>query len=173
MKSLIGLVLTASLSAGPCLAADYYVAAHYQTQTGDGEADLLVNQDSIHDKEGQVRIAELVQVNAGNQTVTAYASEMDCGAKSWRVTSQTDFDSQGRIGAYHRVPETPPPFAPVSDGSPAAEALAFVCGWPGTEAGAAKFTAPDEVKLAASVAPSLKLSFEADNDGPPRAAPAR
>jgi len=157
MKLLIGLVVTASLLAGPCLAADYYVAAHYQTQTGDGEADLLVNGDSIHDKEGGVRIAALVQVNAGNQTVTTYASEMNCGAKSWRVTSQTDFDSQGRIGAYHRVPETPPPFAPVSDGSPAAEALAFVCAWPAAKAAAAKFIARDEVSLAAAVAPTLKI----------------
>jgi hypothetical protein len=173
MRRLTGLVLALSSLAGPCLAADYYVAARYQTQTGDGEAALLVNDGSIHDKDGGVRLASLVQVNAGNQTVSSYASEMDCAAKSWRVTSQTDYDSQGRIGGFHRVPQTPPAFAPVAAGSPAAEALAFVCGWPGAKAGAAKVTARDEVSLAALVAPTLKLSFEPDNDGPPRAAPAR
>lgn len=176
MRRLSGFVFTISsllfLPAGSCLAADYYVAAHYQTQTGDGEADLLVDGGSIHDKEGGVRVASLVQVNAGNLTVSAYASEMDCAAKSWRVTSQTDFDSQGRIGPYRREPQTLPAFAPVSDGGPAAGALAFVCGWPGTGAGAVKFTAQDPVRLAASVAPTLKMSFQPDNDGP-RAAPAR
>src|SRR5581483_11467184 len=134
MKRLTGLVLTLSLLAGPCLAADYYLAAHYQTQTGDGEADLLVNDGSIHDKDGGIRLAELVQVNAGNLTVSSFASEMNCAAKSWRVTYQTDYDTQGRIGPYPRVPQTPPPFAPVTAGSPAADALAFVCGWPANKA---------------------------------------
>jgi len=164
MKRLTGLVLTVSslaLSslAGPCLAADYYVAAHYQTQTGDGEADLLVNDGSVHDKEGGVRAAELVQVNAGNLTVSSFASEMNCAAKSWRVTYQTDYDTEGRIGPYPRVPQTPPPFAPVAEGSPAADALAMVCGWPAGKAGAAKFTAKDEVSLAKQVAPALKLTL--------------
>src|SRR5581483_9723143 len=81
------LLLGASL---PASAADYYVAARYNT-ADDGEGEVLINADNLHTVDGGYKATDVVVVNAAGVGVVVYDAQFDCAAGTWRVTTQSDY----------------------------------------------------------------------------------
>lgn len=162
-----GLAATAALfcaSAGPALAADYYVAAHYVSANGDGESELLVNAISVHASEEGYKVADIASVNAGGTAASVYTAQFDCAAKSWRVTNQNDYYIAQQMAPVSHAARELPAFTPVEGGTPVQGAMNMVCGWPGSIAGAAKITAPDAIALSKAVSPTLTFPPAPEND---------
>ena len=149
-------------ASSPAPAADYYVAARYTT-AHDGEGQVLINADNLHTVDGGYKATDVVVVNAAGVGVVVYDAQFDCAAKTWRVSTQSDYYPSISIAPVIRTPFEPPPFVAVRDGTSIAGAMTMVCGWPASAAGADKVTASNAVTLSSMVSPGLKPAPE----GPP------
>jgi hypothetical protein len=149
---LFGAVILCGFS-GMASAADYYVATKYMS-TDDGEAELMVQGESVRTNAQGNRIASITAVNSGGLGVTVYDMEFNCSAQTYRVTHQVDHDATLFIGPItRRVDDT---FAAVNDGSPVQGALKWICSWPDSVAGSTKVTAPNPIALSNMLSPGLK-----------------
>jgi hypothetical protein len=153
-----------ALFAAPAFAADYYVAAHYTSANGDGEAALLVSGGSIHPSDLGYTVADIAAVNSGGTAMSVYTAQFNCAAGTWRVTSQYDYYVAQQMAPVSHETRDLPAFAPVGAGTPADGARKLVCGWPASQGGAAKFTADTPTALSNLVSPTLRFTPPPDND---------
>jgi len=145
----------------PAMAANYQLIDRFNSDAGLGETALYLDEASVLPVADGRKVADLVSVNSYNRQVTIFSVQIDCAERAWRTMATTDYEIDHMIAPHMRATDTPT-FAPAVAQSPGGEAIALVCGWPGSAQAARRTQANDAEALSQMIAPGLKRPDDAE-----------